>query len=275
MRASAATVLFLASLLLSQPVFAGMRVVVMDAGRGQAVLLIRGSRGLLMDSGVAPFAETLLARIQAHGVDDLDYFMVSHLHPDHVGGYFRIRERYPEAGIIGNGHPLADRRRSSIEHLYDAALRRDPRFRVMAAGDELTWRGVVIKVLWPAAFADQNLNRHSLVLDVSYGKSRMLVMGDAGEIVERRLLEQGALQGPVSVLISGHHGLGNSADARFLARLRPRVAVIAASWRVPRFQPDDAVAARLEAASDRLLRTDEDGEICLELSADSLAPEDC
>ena len=145
----------------------------------------------------------------------------------------------------------------------------------MAAGDELSWQGVTIKALWPAAFADQGLNRHSLVLDVSYGKSRMLVMGDAGAYVERRLLEQGAVQGPVSVLISGHHGLGKSADPRFLARLRPRVAVIAASWKVPSFQPDAAVVARLKAAAGRLLRTDEDGEICLELSADSLAPEDC
>ncbi len=99
--------------------------------------------------------------------------------------------------------------------------------------------------------------------------------GDAGDYVERRLLEQGAVRGPVSVLISGHHGLGKSADPRFLASLRPRVAVIAASWKVPRFQPNDAVVARLRAASGRLLRTDEDGEICLELAADSLAPEDC
>ncbi len=275
MRINAAVPLFLAAFLLSQPVFAGMRVVVMDAGRGQAVLLTRGSHGLLMDSGLASFAETLLARIEAHGVTDLDYFVVSHLHPDHVGGYVRIRERYPEAEIIGNGHPLADRRRSSIEHLYDAALRRDPRWRVMAAGDELSWQGVTIKALWPAAFADQNLNRHSLVLDISYGKSRLLVMGDAGDYVERRLLEQGAVHGPVSVLISGHHGIARSADPQFLARLRPRVAVIAASWKVPRAQPADAVVARLKAASDRLLRTDENGEICLELVADNLAPEDC
>lgn len=275
MRINAAVPLFLAAFLLSQPVFAGMRVVVMDVGRGQAVLLKRGSNGLLMDSGVAPFAETLLRRIEIHGVIDLDYFMVSHLHPDHVGGYFRIRERYPEAEIIGNGHPLADRHRSSVERLYDVALRRDPRWRVMGAGDELSWQGVTIKALWPAAFADQNLNRHSLVLEISYGKSRLLVMGDAGDYVERRLLEQGAVQGPVSVLISGHHGLAGSADPQFLARVRPRVAVIPASWKVPRLQPNDAVVARLKAASDRLLRTDENGEICLELVADNLAPEDC
>ena len=275
MRKSAAILGFLATLFLSQPGFAELRVVVFDTGQGQAILLRRGSQGVLIDTGVAPYADTLLRRIEAHGVADLDYLFISHLHPDHAGGYFRIRERFPKAVIIGNGHPLAARDRSSIERLYDDALRNDPRWRVMRAGGELIWQGVSIKVLWPESFASQDFNRHSLVLMIALGKSRLLVMGDAGDYVERRLLERDAVQGPVSVLVTGHHGIAGSADAQFLARVRPRVAVISASWRVPSFQPDDAVAARLMAASDRLLRTDEDGEICLELSADNATPKDC
>ena len=275
MRKSAAILGFLATLFLSQPGLAELRVVVFDTGQGQAILLRRGSQGVLIDTGVAPYADTLLRRIEAHGVADLDYLFLTHLHPDHAGGYFRIRERFPKAAIIGNGHPLAARGFSSIERLYDDALRNDPRWRVMRAGGELIWQGVSIKVLWPESFASQDFNRHSLVLMIALGKSRLLVMGDAGDYVERRLLERGVVQGPVSVLVTGHHGIARTADPQFLARVRPKVAVIPASWKVPSFQPDDAVAARLAAASGRLLRTDIDGEICLELAADNETPEDC
>jgi beta-lactamase superfamily II metal-dependent hydrolase len=69
--------------------------------------------------------------------------------------------------------------------------------------------------------------------------------------------------------------MAGSADPNFLAMVRPRVAVISASWHVPAYLPDDAVVARLGAASGRLLRTDDDGEICLELSRDSDMAQDC
>ncbi len=275
MRKTAAILGFLASLFLSQPGFAALRVVVLDVGEGQAVLLRRGTHGILIDSGVASFADQLLRRIEAHGVATLDYFILTHLHPDHAGGYFRVRERFPETVVIGNGHPLVERDQPVMVNLYDDALRNDPRRRVMRAGDELVWRGVTIKALWPASFSSQNLNRHSLVLAVSYGVSRALIMGDTGSYVERRLVDEDAVRGPVSLLVAGHHGLANSADPRFLAHVRPRVSVISASWKIPRYQPNDAVAARLATASGRLLRTDEDGEICLELTADRDSPEDC
>lgn len=275
MRIYAAILGLLVVLFLPQPGVAALRVVVMDVGVGQAILLRRGSHGLLIDSGVAAFADRLLGRIEAHGVESLDYFVLSHLHPDHAGGYFRIRERYPEAVVIVNGHPLAARNQPFIVNLYDDALGSDPRKRVMRAGDSLLWRGVTIKALWPAAYSGQNLNRHSLVLALSYGDSRALIMGDAGRYVERILVDADIALGPVSLLVTGHHGIAPSADATFLARVRPGVTVIPVSWKMPGFQPNDAVVARLSAASGRLLRTDEDGEICLELSQNSDSVEDC
>ena len=275
MRTAAAILGFCVALFLSQPGFAALRVVVMDVGQGQAILLRQGNHGVLIDSGMASFATQLLARIQAHGVSELDYFILTHLHPDHAGGYFRVRQRYPEAVVIGNGHPLDERRQPFIVNLYDDALKGDPNLRIMRAGDEVAWRGVTIKALWPAAYAGQNHNRHSLVLEITHGESRVLIMGDTGNYVERWLMARGAIEGPVSLLVSGHHGMARSADAAFLARVRPRVAVISANWRVPSYQPGEAVIARLEAASGRFLRTDDDGEICLELAVDSNLAEDC
>jgi len=275
MRKALAILVFLTAIFFSQPSFAALRVVVMDVGQGLAILLRRGSNGVLIDSGVPHFADQLLRRIAAHGVTTLDYFFLSHLHPGHAGGYFRIREKFPEAVVIGNGHPLAARRQQFIVNLYDDALRNDPKLRVMRAGDELVWRGVTIKVLWPATFFDQDLNRHSLVLMVSYGESRALLMADADNYVERRLVEQNAVPGPVSLLVAGHHGMRKSSDARFLDAVRPRITVIPVTWSIPLYHPDDAVVARLATASWRLLRTDDDGEICLELAADSDSPSDC
>ena len=254
--------------LATSPAAAALKVVVLDVGEGQAILLKREQYGILIDTGVATSAAHVLERLDAYGIRFLDYLVLTHVHPDHVGGYFRLRKAFPKTVVIDHNHPLSQRFQPFMEYMYYRAVQQDPRRRVMKAGEDLVWRGVTIKMLSPHEFSNQNLNRHSMVLSVRFGKSKAILLADADDFVERRLVEEGAIEGPVALLVAGHHGWGNTADPVFLALVRPQITVISASWQHPGYQPDDNVVARLEAASGQFLRTDRDGEVCLEFMAE-------
>ncbi len=240
---------------------AAPRLTVLDVGEGQAVLLHEGGHGILIDTGHPGMARHVLQRLSALGVEQLDYLILTHLHPDHAGGYFRLREQFPEAVLLYTGHPLPPGVRPDLTRWLNQAIMADTRRRRFLAGDTLRWRGATLEALWPTSFSDANLNRHSLVLMIHYWGVRLLLMGDADVVVERALLERGRLSGPVDLLVAGHHGAGDATSEGFLATIRPGYAVISVNSDNIRGYPAAAVVERLERSAGRLLRTDRDGEL--------------
>ncbi len=244
-------------------------LVVLDVGEGQAVLLCEGHHGVLIDTGHPGMSQHLLQRLSALGVEQLDYLVLTHLHPDHAGGYFRLREQFPDTPLLYSGHPLPSDIRPDLVRWVNQAISTDRHWRRFLAGDRIHWRGVTLEALWPASFKDTNLNRHSLVLLLHYQGIELLLMGDADKVVERVLLDQGRLPREVDLLVAGHHGAADATDEAFLAMIQPRFVVISVNADNIRGYPAPEVVARLERSGARLLRTDRDGELHFRLHCDS------
>ena len=241
-----------------------LRLRLLDVGEGQAVLLSHGERGILVDTGHAGQAPKVLRAIADSGIRHLDMLILSHLHPDHASGYFRLREAWPDTPVLDARHPLPADVSPDMVRWVNEALSRDPLRRRLTAGDSLPWGDARIEVLWPARFDSNNLNRHSLVLHVRHGERSALLMGDAGKVVERALLQQGK-DLRAEILVVGHHGASDTGDAAFLAAVRPAWSLISVNRGNLRGYPHDGTLQRLRAAGGRLLRTDEDGDLCLRL----------
>ena len=242
------------------------RLVVMDVGEGQALFLQQGDKAMLIDTGHAGMAAHVLQRLHHHGVKSLHSIILTHLHPDHASGYFRLREAYPYAPVLENGQPLPENVAPDMVRWVRDRLHTDPQRRVIGAGDHIDWGELHVDVLWPQRFSNDNLNLHSLVLLIHLGQSRVLIMGDVPQSVERRLLALGMLPKGIEVLVVGHHGAADSSDRDVLRHLAPRVSVISVNADNLRGYPDADTLKRLEANSGRLYRTDRDDEVCLQLS---------
>lgn len=241
------------------------RLVVLDVGEGQALLIQSKDHGILIDTGHPGMARHVLDRLDDLGVKHLDYLILTHLHPDHAGGYFRLREAWPDTPVLYNGQPLPDDVSPDLTRWVHDALKEDPRRRILAAGDTLQWQEFGLDVLWPEKFVNRDINEHSLVLLLRHGSLQLLIMGDTNQKVEQALLQMNRLPENIDILVVGHHGAADASGKAFIDRLRPKLAIISINKNNIRGYPSADVLLRLKKAGARILRTDQEGEIRLAL----------
>jgi competence protein ComEC len=211
-----------------------------------------GSRDARFDPGETRVAPELWRR----GVHRLDAVVVTHAHPDHVGGVPFLLHAFRVTELWEGPAPLRDpgwRRVDARLSLGDAARL------TVAEGMGRDWDGARISVLGPARPRRPPLavrNEDSVVLDVSFGEVHLLLTGDvAGE-------EEASLRVPRSfVLKVPHHGSRSSSGAILVARAAPRLALISVGAHNPFGHPHPEVVERYSRAGTLVLRTDRDGTV--------------
>ena len=96
------------------------------------------------------------------------------------------------------------------------------------------------------------------MLEITYGRHRVLLTGDAEQPVESELAASGLLH-PVTLLKVGHHGSKTSSSEEFLSQITPQFAVISDGYQNLFHHPHPSVLARLTEHRAAILRTDERG----------------
>jgi competence protein ComEC len=263
--ASLISILFL---FVPSSVFASLDMIALNVGEGQAVLFSRDGHGLLIDTGPVHRGSRLLAKLKAYNVEQLDRIILTHHHPDHAGGLFRLVEAFPRVEVIENGHRLPGLKASNTIRWTWEFLDQWENRQVIQAGDTLQWRGVRIETLWPQKIDGNSHNRNSLVLHLRYGGQDVLIMGDVGAGVEKELLSQGMLPNQVQVLLAGHHGSKDTSCEPFLQKVNPVHAIICIDENNLRGYPAEKTVKRLQKHSDTLWRTWVDGDVELTLYKD-------
>jgi competence protein ComEC len=230
-------------------------------GPGGATMLIDGggSRDGTFDTGariVEPF-------LRARGITRLQIVALSHPHPDHLNGLFRILQRFPVDAFWSSGddgHNPEYRRLLAL-----AQANQIPATPVTAR----SLGGARIQPLAPfvegaiAPPAGLTVNDASLVLRVAVGTHAVLFPGDLEADGEGELAGRPALGDAVTadVLKVPHHGSRTSSSDELLDAVGPRLAVMSLGWRNQFHFPAPEVVARYEARGIRTLRTDRDGAI--------------
>lgn len=235
-------------------------LVALDVGQGDAIALAFADGWWLVDAGPrSPRHDAgesvVLPFLRWAGVRRLETLVVTHDDLDHRGGVPALRR-----GVaIG-------RRVGPVPHPSVPGPCARLGARPVARGDVLR-RAPEVVARWPPRDAGEasiaSDNAASLILEVGEGEGRSLLPGDADSTVEARLdVEPG-----LALLKVGHHGSASSSGATFLARARPRHAIVSCGRRNPFGHPAAGVLARLGAAGAAVHRTDLEGAQWFELSA--------
>jgi beta-lactamase superfamily II metal-dependent hydrolase len=258
----------------------GLQVVFFDVGQGDASLVTTpGGRTILVDAGPPEAGERLAAWLKARGPRPLDLAVLSHRHLDHLGGLRRVIAELGAAGLLEPAFPHDSPAWSRLLALLEA--RRIP-VRAVHAGERLELdEAVSLEVLAPPARrlrrTRSDVNSNSLVARLEWRPGgrpaarglSVLFTGDAERATEAWLLAAGARL-RARVLKVAHHGSVFSSSRRFLAAVRPEVAVVSAGRGNEYHHPHAPTVRRLERLGARLYRTDRDGDVTLDSDGDAL-----
>jgi beta-lactamase superfamily II metal-dependent hydrolase len=226
-----------------------------DTEGGQATLFVSPSgQSVLVDTGnPGPRdARRITDAVKHAGLTQIDYLVVTHYHGDHIGGFLELEKLVSIKAFVDHGPGVQADQVSDSMLAYERASG-SGRHLVVRAGDKVPVTGIdwtivssAGKVLShaiagaPAAGKPNPLcasylpkqsqmnseNAMSVGSVVTFGKFRMIDLGDLLWNLEADLVCPVNRLGTVDLYLTTHHGLDLSGPPQSVHALRPRVAIM-------------------------------------------------
>lgn len=233
-----------------------LKVYFIDVEGGQATLFVTpADQSLLVDTGwpdnEARDAERIAAAVKDAGLKKIDYVLITHYHEDHVGGVPQLLEKVPVGAFIDHG-PNREEGASAEKNYaaYEKAVATARIKRIHAKpGDVLPIVGMKATVISsdgkliesaldgaaePNPYckdaetkpADTTENARSVGIEVSFGKLKLLDLGDLTWAKEMELMCPTNKLGHPDVYVVSHHGWNQSSSPALVNALGARVAIM-------------------------------------------------
>jgi beta-lactamase superfamily II metal-dependent hydrolase len=275
---------------------------ILDVGpiNGDSILISSpAGKTVLIDAGDTTKGKAVVEALKRNNIQQLDYFIATHPHPDHIGGATEVFKAVKILNVIDNGQPPSvpaqatptpkqkqpapnpsPARRStkstSLSQFYDdykaAVSASGARYETAKPGTKVDLGGgALLTILAPSepfftkdkmTTGGNEANANSIMARLDYGSFSMLLAGDAEEQTEHRLLTK-EIDLQTKVLKVSHHGSKYASSKDFLNRVKPQVAIVSCGAWNRYGHPSQAVLDRLKAANAKLYRTDLQGEITI------------
>lgn len=230
-------------------------IYVVDTEGGKAMLLISPSgESMLVDAGFPGYNNRDAIRIQeaakAAGIDHFDFLVVTHYDLDHVNNVPATVAGIPAGAFIDHGDAVAhDPFTTKAVTAYIEATAKSKRI-VVKPGDRIPFAGVDVLVVTsagekikspveggglsnpscgssqPQPKPDPSENAQSVGLLYTFGKFRMLDLGDLTWNKELELMCPNNPIGTVDLFMVSHHGNDASNSPALIHALRPKVTIV-------------------------------------------------
>jgi len=231
-----------------------LEVYFIDVEGGQATLFVTPSgQSMLIDTGYPGLEDRDVKRvvgtIKQAGLTKLDYVLVTHYHEDHVGNVAAIAAQVPVDTFVDHGANVEtdDKARGLFDQYVKA--REKGKHILAKPGDKIPLRDLDMTIVTangdritrpvngggaPTADcgsvkpmpADPGENARSVGSLITFGRFRMIDMGDLTWNKELDLVCPNNLLGTVDLYLTTHHGRADSNVPPMVNALQPRVIVM-------------------------------------------------
>jgi competence protein ComEC len=234
-----------------------LEIYFVDVEGGQATLFVTPEgQSLLIDTGWSGFdgrdTDRIVAAAKSAGISKIDFVLITHYHRDHVGGAPQLAAKIPIGAFIDHG-PNRESNDPDTEAGWQAyqKLLVDKKIKriTVKVGDVLPIREMRAEIVSadgapiekslsgagsqnPSCAAaekkpaDQTENAHSLGMVITFGKTRILDLGDLTWDKEMEMVCPVNKLGHMDIFIVSHHGLFQSNSPALVSAISPRIAIM-------------------------------------------------
>ncbi|MDP3244368.1 MAG: MBL fold metallo-hydrolase [bacterium] len=255
-----------------------MKVYFFNVGQGDGSLIRVGGVNILIDGGPDAAIVQKLGQVMPFYDHTIDLMILTHPHADHLTGQISVLRRFQVKEVLYTGVThTTDEYLTWLEEIQKQKVEMEivtaGKIFDIKSGDKNDQDAAFLEILYPGdelrgqtVIGSENqsggLNDTSIVFRFIYNKKTFLFMGDASAVVEEKLINKNNdLQ--ADVLKVGHHGSRFSTSKEFLAKIKPRIAVIQVgknSFGHPAF----ATLKHLQDAGVKVFRNDKDGDVVID-----------
>ncbi len=246
----------------------------LDVGQGDSCFIVTPhNKTILVDGGGSTSSsfdvgkDTLIPYILDRGYTKIDYIFISHFDQDHVGGILTVLQELRVGKIYINKQ---GENSQNYEKFLEIVSEKKLNVQIVKAGDKILIDNLSFNILWPTEkqISENILNNNAIVMKLHYRNFSMLFTGDIEEPAEKAILNTYKNKLEIfqsTILKVAHHGSKSSSTQEFLDVVKPKIALIGVGENNLFGHPNAHVIERLEECGIKVFRTDESGEINVQL----------
>lgn len=220
----------------------GLEVTFLDVGQGDGICIQADGSVLLMDGGSSSEKEVgknvLEPFLKSQGIKRVNYAIVSHGDQDHINGLVYLLGQKTGIVIETLVLPWLGQGDEVYENMAEKAAEHGTAVHWMKAGEKICHDKMELSCIYHGKEErKEEKNEHSLVFNLSYGTSQVILTGDMSEMGERDILEEGIWKQEgrepyldasrrITCLKAAHHGSKYSSCTQWLEAVAPDAAVI-------------------------------------------------
>jgi competence protein ComEC len=248
-----------------------LSVTFLSVGQGESTLVrFPGGKTMLIDGGgfyndsfdigkmvVRPY-------LLSQGIKNIDYMIMTHPHPDHMGGLLHILKEFSVGEVWTSKDPATTEKHRAFIKL---TKERNISERTVSGKDpDIEIDGVTVSFLMPDnsvlddGISNSAVNNRSVVIKLAYGRHSLLLAADMEAEAESILLK-GGINLEADIIKVAHHGSLTSSTPEFVNAVSPDYAVFTAGYNNRFGFPKDEVVKRYIDTGAAVYRTDLDGAI--------------
>lgn len=242
-----------------------LKFAMLDIGQGDSIFIeAPNGNQILIDGG--PDMKTLseLGKVLSIGDRKIDVLLVTNPDKDHIAGFVPVLQKFKTDYILEPG----------TENKSEINVLLKKKESEIGAKTLIAKRGMKIildnknKVFIDILFPDRDVsdwspNDGSIVSKLYYGKTSVMLSGDAPEETEKYLAKNYANDLKSDILKVGHHGSRTSTSEEFLNKVMPDLALISAGKENSYGHPHKEVLDRLKLFEITNFATKDTGTILL------------
>lgn len=242
-----------------------------DVGQGDSALIECDGRYMLIDGGDTSAGDKVYNVLEEKGIQHLDILVMSHLHTDHIGGLAKALTYASSIDLtLSNSNYSDNEAFRKVEHELGI---NGSSITIPSVGQKYQLGSSTVEVI-DASAEEAN---DSLVLLITYGKTKFLFTGDIEENAQTRISDRYKNENDkayeIDLIKMPHHGSYTGTLYPFVRTFMPEYAIISVGKDNPYGHPHKETLDLLDSKtwSSKVYRTDENGDIIVKSDGKTLS----